>query len=69
MKIKNVREVSATPAVNTLILVADYENVAVLRRQYLDYIVLDFVSVLKLVDVNISEFILIVLTCFVVGFK
>ena len=69
LKIENVREVSAAPTVNTLILVADYENVAMLRSQYLDYIVLDFVSVLKLVDVNISEFILIVLTRFVVGFK
>ena len=65
-EIENVFEIRAAPAVNALIFVADNEHVTILRRENFHDVVLDAVSVLKLVYMNIAEFVLIVFARFVV---
>lgn len=54
-EIKDIADFRTAPAVNTLVLVADDEYVAVAFRKLSDKSILNFVGVLKLVDVDISE--------------
>ncbi|CDE20404.1 putative uncharacterized protein [Acidiphilium sp. CAG:727] len=54
-KTENVIYIRAAPAVDTLIVVADGENIAVRVREHFYDIVLNGVGILKLVDMNISE--------------
>ena len=69
LKIENICDRRAAPCVYTLILVAYRKNVSVSTREYLYNIVLDNVGVLELVDMYISEFVLIKLASFGVRFE
>ena len=54
-EIKDIADFRTAPAVNALVLVADDEYVAVAFRKLSDKSILNFVGVLKLVNVDISE--------------
>lgn len=54
-EIKDIADFRTAPAVNTLVLVTDDEYVAVAFRKLSDKAILNFIGVLKLVDVDISE--------------
>ena len=59
LKVQDIGDVGATPAVNGLVIVAHDHEVLVLGGQQVGDLVLDVVGVLILVDANVAEALLV----------